>query len=91
MSPIRNLDERIVACIRERGFEELSEIQNRAIPLVASGRNLILIAPTGTGKTESAMIPVFDRMLTERTGGFTTLYITPLRSLNRDMLQRLSW
>ncbi len=91
MSPIRNLDERIVSCIRERGFEELSEIQTRAIPLVASGRNLILIAPTGTGKTESAMIPVFDRMLTERTGGFTTLYITPLRSLNRDMLQRLSW
>ncbi|HNI41552.1 MAG TPA: DEAD/DEAH box helicase, partial [Methanoregulaceae archaeon] len=71
MSPIRNLDERILACIRSRGFEELSEIQNRAIPLVASGRNLILIAPTGTGKTESAMIPVFDQMLKERTGGFT--------------------
>ena len=91
MGPIGNLDQRIQECIRIRGFEELSEIQNRAIPLVASGKNLVLIAPTGTGKTESAMIPVFDRMLKERTGGFTVLYITPLRSLNRDMLQRLSW
>lgn len=91
MGPIRKLDERLQECIRIRGFEELSEIQNRAIPLVAAGRNLVLIAPTGTGKTESAMIPVFDRMLKERSGGFTTLYITPLRSLNRDMLQRLSW
>jgi ATP-dependent Lhr-like helicase len=91
MDPIGNLDPRIRECIRTRGFEELSEIQDRAIPLVASGKNLVLIAPTGTGKTESAMIPVFDRMLKERTGGFTTLYITPLRSLNRDMLGRLSW
>ncbi|MDD1707772.1 MAG: DEAD/DEAH box helicase [Methanoregulaceae archaeon] len=91
MNPVRNLDQRIQECIRTRGFEELSEIQNRAIPLVASGRNLVLIAPTGTGKTESAMIPVFDRMLKERPGGFTTIYVTPLRSLNRDMLQRLSW
>ena len=91
MGPIGNLDQRIQECIRIRGFEELSEIQDRAIPLVASGKNLVLIAPTGTGKTESAMIPVFDRMLKERTGGFTVLYITPLRSLNRDMLQRLSW
>ena len=91
MSPIQNLDPRIQACIRARGFEEFSEIQNLAIPRAAEGKNLVLIAPTGTGKTESAMIPVFDGMLSQRSAGFTTLYITPLRSLNRDMLGRLSW
>ena len=91
MDEIGKLDPRVQECIRKRGFEELSEIQNLALPLAGKGKNLLLIAPTGTGKTEGAMIPVFDGMLKETGGGFTALYITPLRSLNRDMLQRLSW
>ena len=85
------LDPRVQDCIRARGFSKLSEIQQKAIPLVREGRNLLLVAPTGTGKTESAMIPVFDAMMSKTGGGFCTLYITPLRSLNRDMLQRLEW
>jgi ATP-dependent Lhr-like helicase len=91
MEQIRNLDPKIQECIRKRGFEELSEIQSLALPQVQTGKHLILIAPTGTGKTESAMIPVFDALLKERSAGFSALYVTPLRSLNRDMLQRLSW
>ncbi|HWQ65952.1 MAG TPA: DEAD/DEAH box helicase [Methanospirillum sp.] len=89
------LDPRIADCIRERGFDDLSEVQERAIPKVLTGEHLLLIAPTGTGKTESAMIPVFNQMmLAGCTGlgkGFTTLYITPLRSLNRDILIRMEW
>ena len=91
MKAIGQLDPRIQDCIRKRGFEELSEVQSRSIPLVVEGKNLLLIAPTGTGKTESAMLPVFNAMLREPPAGFTTLYITPLRSLNRDMLSRLEW
>jgi len=88
------LDPRISACIAERGFDEFSEVQERAIPRVLAGEHLLLIAPTGTGKTESAMIPVFNQMLSAGAGsgrGFTTLYITPLRSLNRDILRRMEW
>ncbi|MDD1727814.1 MAG: DEAD/DEAH box helicase [Methanospirillum sp.] len=88
------LDPRISACIADRGFEEFSEVQERAIPRVIAGEHLLLIAPTGTGKTESAMIPVFNQMLSSGAGsgkGFTTLYITPLRSLNRDILHRMEW
>ncbi len=91
MEEIDRLDPAIRACIKKRGFSGLSEIQKRSIPLVARGDNLILIAPTGTGKTESAMIPVFNSMLSHPHGGFRTLYITPLRSLNRDIMQRLEW
>ncbi|HJJ32319.1 MAG TPA: DEAD/DEAH box helicase [Methanocorpusculum sp.] len=75
-----------------RGFDEFSEIQLRAIPKLIFGENAILIAPTGTGKTESALLPIFHNMLTKsHPPGFTTLYITPLRSLNRDMMKRLTW
>lgn len=91
METIQHLDPRVRDLIRARGFFRLSPIQEAAIPLVREKKNLILIAPTGTGKTESAMIPVFDAMLAGKGGGITTLYITPLRALNRDMLSRLSW
>ncbi|MCQ8893801.1 MAG: DEAD/DEAH box helicase [Methanolinea sp.] len=91
MELIQTLDKRVQDAIRARGFSRLSAIQEAAIPLVREGRNLLLIAPTGTGKTESAMIPVFDAMLSGKGQGISTLYITPLRALNRDMLSRLSW
>ncbi|NLV26379.1 MAG: DEAD/DEAH box helicase [Methanomicrobiales archaeon] len=85
------LDKRIVAVIRERGFSELSVVQEQAIPKILAGGHLLLIAPTGTGKTESAMIPVLSGMLQSSGKGFTTLYITPLRALNRDILRRMEW
>nr|WP_235855578.1 DEAD/DEAH box helicase [Methanofollis fontis] len=85
------LDPRVCALIGERGFADLSEAQERAIPPLLKGENLVLIAPTGTGKTESAMFPVFDSLLREGGEGFRALYITPLRALNRDILGRLAW
>ena len=91
MQPTNHLDPRVLSCIRDRGFTTLSEVQELAIPRVLAGENLLLIAPTGTGKTESAMIPIFNQMLTLPKGGFTTIYITPLRSLNRDILKRMEW
>ena len=86
------LDPRVRACIQKRGFTRLSPAQEQAIPIVLAKKNLVLIAPTGTGKTESAMFPVFDALLKMPAGGgFKALYITPLRSLNRDILSRMEW
>jgi len=92
MTPIEVLDPRVQECIRKRGFTELSDAQQQAIPLIHDGRNIVLIAPTGTGKTESAMFPVFNGLLSMPAGGgFKAIYITPLRSLNRDILARMQW
>ncbi|HQC00253.1 MAG TPA: DEAD/DEAH box helicase, partial [Methanospirillum sp.] len=85
------LDRRVIEVIKDRGFSKLSEVQQQAIPKILNGDNLLLIAPTGTGKTESAMIPVLSGMLAGEGKGFTTLYITPLRALNRDILRRMEW
>ncbi|MDD1647395.1 MAG: DEAD/DEAH box helicase, partial [Methanomicrobiales archaeon] len=88
---LRLLDPRIRGSVDRRGWTILSDAQEQAIPLLLEGKHLILIAPTGTGKTESAMLPVFHQLLREDGRGFRALYVTPLRSLNRDILARMEW
>jgi ATP-dependent Lhr-like helicase len=92
MKTIELLDPKVCSCIRKRGFTALSDAQKQAIPLILEKNHIVLIAPTGTGKTESAMFPIFDGLLKlPGGGGFKALYITPLRSLNRDILSRMQW
>lgn len=77
--------------LSELGFKRPTEIQELAIPRLLEGKNALLIAPTGIGKTEAALLPVFHRFLASRSEGVSILYITPLRALNRDILERLEW
>ncbi|EMA30683.1 DEAD/DEAH box helicase [Haloarcula japonica] len=80
------------SALSERGFTTPTDPQRKAIPTLAAGRDTLVVAPTGTGKTETAMLPVFDALAeSEDRFGIGALYITPLRALNRDMRQRLDW
>ena len=84
--PVRRL-------IEQKGFESPTEPQEKVIPKVLEGKNVLLISPTATGKTEAAILPVFNMLIQtpQREYGIKILYITPLRALNRDMLGRLEW
>ncbi len=85
------LKEKLHGLIRER-FAEFTPAQKQAIPLIEKGENALLIAPTGLGKTESALLPLFEKLIDyEDKTGVQALYITPLRALNRDMLTRIEW
>lgn len=86
VKPVRRL-------VEQRGFLKPTEPQEKTIPLILEGKNVLLISPTATGKTEAAFLPVLSMLLQGQQGtpGIKVLYITPLRALNRDMLERLQW
>ncbi len=86
IKPIRRL-------IEEKGFITPTETQEKVIPEILEGKNILLISPTATGKTESAVLPVLDMLLRipRRSRGIKVLYVTPLKALNRDLLERLEW
>src|SRR3990170_937484 len=84
------LDPRILEVLRELGIDAFTEPQVQAIPRILAGANVLLVAPTGIGKTEAAILPILHRILAERPKAVSCLYITPLRALNRDMLARMT-
>jgi ATP-dependent Lhr-like helicase len=79
--------------LAELGFTEPTLPQVMAFPPLFAGKNVLLIAPTGSGKTEAVLLPVFSKLIQQekKQTGIAVVYITPLRALNRDMLKRLTF
>ncbi len=57
-----NFNDSILESIQSIGFEKPTEIQELAIPVILSGKDLIASAQTGTGKTAAFLLPVLQKL-----------------------------
>lgn len=61
-----NIAEPILRAVSEKGYTEATPIQQQGIPVALSGRDMLGIAQTGTGKTAAFAIPIIQRLWTAR-------------------------
>ncbi|MFP5378234.1 MAG: DEAD/DEAH box helicase, partial [Vicinamibacteria bacterium] len=72
----------ITRALHEQGYTEPTPIQARAIPLVLSGRDVVGIAQTGTGKTAAFVLPLLQRLAAEPPRrAMRALIVAPTREL----------
>ena len=88
------LHPRVIEVARVLGYRRLLPVQEKSIPVILGGHHTLVVAPTGSGKTEAALFPVLTLLLRDveargDPGGVRVVYITPLRALNRDVTQRI--
>lgn len=76
-------------------FAQPTEPQRQGWPAISAGKNTLIAAPTGSGKTLTAFLAVIDRLLKEGEAGqladeIRIVYVSPLRALSNDMHRNLS-
>jgi len=86
------LDSRLQRFILSRlKWKDLTSIQKATIPHFREKKDILIIAPTASGKTESVFIPVFDDILKNELEPMSVLYVSHLKALINDMYQRIEF
>ncbi len=86
------LDEDIVSGVKARGIDKFYEFQKEAIESIIEGKNVVISAPTATGKTEAFILPIYQKIMEERevdSERARALLIYPTKTLGRDQLEKL--
>lgn len=81
------LDQRLLKSVDKLGFEQPTPVQLQAIPLAMAGRDLLVNAATGSGKTAAFLLPILQRMITSPgpKEGTRALVLVPTRELARQI------
>jgi superfamily II DNA/RNA helicase len=73
----------------DMGFETPTPIQEKAIPIILEGHDLIGCAQTGTGKTAAFLLPVLNKLVWDPIAATDALIIVPTRELALQIYQAL--
>jgi ATP-dependent RNA helicase RhlE len=79
----------IASGIRDAGYSAPTPIQEKAIPLVLSGRDVLGLAQTGTGKTAAFVLPILQRLSEKPARGTRALIVAPTRELAEQIHQTI--
>ena len=86
------LDERILEALDSEGYQTPTPVQAETIPALMSGRDVMGIAQTGTGKTAAFALPILHHLSGEQPGSgrpIRALMLTPTRELAAQIAERL--
>jgi len=81
------LHDRLVKAVRKLKFETFTPVQEQAIPLALDGKDLLVSAETGSGKTAAFMLPTLHRLISDKPKVMCTrvLVLVPTRELARQV------
>ena len=86
-----NLNDQVLDALDAMRFEECTPIQEKSIPLLLEGRDLIAVAQTGTGKTAAYLLPILNKL---SEGGYPSdaincIVMAPTRELAQQIDQQM--
>lgn len=84
-----NFESNLQEGLDSMGFNTPTPIQEQAIPIIQSKRDLIGCAQTGTGKTAAFLLPILNKLAKDPTDSTNTLIIVPTRELALQIDQAL--
>lgn len=73
------LNENLLKAVEALGFKEATKVQSLSIPPVLAGKDVIVMAKTGSGKTGAFSLPIIQQL--ENKKGVEALIVTPTREL----------
>ncbi len=79
------LDEPLLEAIEQLGFSEMTEVQAAAIPQALEGKDLIVNARTGSGKTVAYVLPLLQQILDNSQSLTQAIILAPTRDLCRQI------
>lgn len=90
-SAFDQLAEPVRRWIWQQKWPSLRDVQEKAIPAVLAGGDIVISARTAAGKTEAAFLPLLSRIASSgrNADGFAVLYVSPLKALINDQHRRL--
>jgi ATP-dependent RNA helicase RhlE len=84
-----NLHPDLLAGLNAMAFNKPTPIQEQAIPVILSGKDLIACAQTGTGKTGAYILPVLHKIVSSEKRNLNTVIIAPTRELALQIDQQV--
>jgi superfamily II DNA/RNA helicase len=84
------LNEQLIEAISYMGFEKATPIQDKAIPVIMKGSDLIGCAQTGTGKTAAFILPILNNLTGKQDRKTRALIIVPTRELALQIDQQFN-
>jgi len=85
---------RLKSLLLKRGISRLYKFQEQALEEIQAGKDVVLVAPTGQGKTEAFVLPIINRLLATTQDAFAergirALLVYPTKALARDQYDKL--